>query len=660
MDDRTPPGFESPSRQGPPTSMQSSTTSPSAGAAAGRDSWLGGNFDVTSSAPVPPPSGESAARPKSPLDVLCPGERIDDFQIVGTLGRGAFGVVYLARQISLDRQVALKVTAREGSEGRNMAQLEHEHIVQVFSETVDPSGLRRLLCMQFVPGPTLEAVLSQLRRHDPAEWSGPLLLKIIDSLTHVPASFDPAALRNRELIERSDWVETVCWIGARLAEALDYAHQHGVLHRDVKPGNVLVSQYGRPMLVDFNLSFRPLEVVGTSPEMFGGTLAYMAPEHLRAFSPADPLGPDAVRERADLYSLGVVLYQMLAGRLPFGDRSQAGSAGTVLGEMVAQRCQPPPPVPSEYPASLRQTVARCLDPDPAQRFASGAELSAALEGCRQFHAAERAAPSGGRLRELLGRHPFLGLILLGLFPHTVATVLNILYNYIRIVSHLNEAQQATFVYLILVYDTVAYSLGLGLALRVVLPVYRVWRDARRQALADPRRMDEARALALSWPLWAAVIACLGWLPGAVIFPLVLETWSGPVPWQEQAHLCISFVISGLIALTYSFLFVQCHTVCVFYRLLWIDVRDFHRRAAVELEPVGRRLRLFQVLAGLIPLCGAALMVGIGPQEFTAAEYRSFRFLVTGLIALGLAGFHLAIVSTRVLSHAVTALTRSAS
>src|SRR6185503_924491 len=107
------------------------------------------------------PDARRAPRDDMPMALL-PGAKVDDFEIVRLLGRGAFGHVYLARQMTLDRLVALKISANRGSEGRTMARLEHQHIVQVFSEKVDPDFNQRLLCMQLVPGIGLDKLIGML------------------------------------------------------------------------------------------------------------------------------------------------------------------------------------------------------------------------------------------------------------------------------------------------------------------------------------------------------------------------------------------------------------------------------------------------------------------------------------------------------------------
>src|SRR5690606_7080549 len=241
---------------------------------------------------------------RQPGDVLARGERIDDFEVEAVLGRGAFGVVYLARQVSLDRRVALKIAANTGSEGRTMARLEHEHIVQVFSETVDPSGRLRLLCMQLVPGAALDNVIYDLSaiRNVRGSWNGADVLASVDGRSRVADVFDPSALHDREALAAMDDLEAACWIGARLAEAVDFAHKQGVLHRDIKPANVLMNRYGRPLLADFNISFQSADADSSVGDRFGGTLAYMSPEHLEAFHPGTGTPPEVVNERSDIYS----------------------------------------------------------------------------------------------------------------------------------------------------------------------------------------------------------------------------------------------------------------------------------------------------------------------------------------------------------------------
>ena len=240
-------------------------------------------------APAPPPPG-FVPRPPVRRDqrppALPPGEKIDDFEVVRLLGRGAFGHVYLARQLSLDRLVALKVSANRGSEGRTMARLEHAHIVQVYSEKVDEATDQRLLCMQLVPGVGLEKIISSLGMQleversladtlagaasAPATWRGSDVLAVIDVNASLPTALDPAALRDREALGEMDDVETTAWMGARLGEALDFAHQRGVLHRDIKPANILVSPYGRPMLADFNISSQQVDEAERDVRRHGG------------------------------------------------------------------------------------------------------------------------------------------------------------------------------------------------------------------------------------------------------------------------------------------------------------------------------------------------------------------------------------------------------
>src|SRR5262249_40424010 len=152
------------------------------------------------------------------------------------------------------------------------------------------------------------------------------------------------------------------------------AHDHGVLHRDIKLANVLLNRYGRPLLTDFSVSAVQTQIGQQSSDL-GGTLSYMAPEHFDAF--VDRSKEPEVDERADIYSFGVVLFQLRSGRLPFdsgrhGDRSQ-----DALCAMAAQRRLGAPELPPDLdvPPALSRVVRRCLEPSPDSRYPSADELA---------------------------------------------------------------------------------------------------------------------------------------------------------------------------------------------------------------------------------------------------------------------------------------------
>src|SRR5262249_53590698 len=153
-----------------------------------------------------------------------------------------------------------------------------------------------------------------------------------------------------------------------------------------------------------------------------------------------------------------------------------------------------------------------------------------------------------------------------------------------------------------------------------------------------------------------LVSCLGWLPGGVLFPLLIDRRAGPVAGEVFARFVVSFTISGLIALTYSFLATQYVVLRVLYPSLWSEADDPRARARSELRGQARGLGLARVVAVLIPLAAAVLMVGVGPEEFSPAGYRTFRVLVTALIALGMAGLGVAMMVSRLLRDVLAAWT----
>jgi tetratricopeptide (TPR) repeat protein len=223
---------------------------------------------------------------------------------------------------------------------------------------------------------------------------------VVDTAPHEPAP--PQVERLRGL----GYVPAVLWVAARIADGLAHAHERGILHRDLKPANILFADDGEPVLLDFNLAADTSARAGAAVALVGGTLPYMAPEHLRAFQE----GEAAVDARSDVYALGVILYELLTGAHPFPVRS--GPVGAILPGMIADRLGSVPDVRRANPAvspAVASIVRRCLEPDPARRYRSARELQEDLQ--RQLDDLPlRHAPEPS-LRERLGkwarRHPRL-------------------------------------------------------------------------------------------------------------------------------------------------------------------------------------------------------------------------------------------------------------
>jgi hypothetical protein len=479
-------------------------------------------------------------------------------------------------------------------------------------------------------------------------------LATIDSAASLPAAFDPSALHDREALAQMDAVEATAWLGARLAEALDFAHQHGVLHRDIKPANILVNPYGRPMLADFNISSQPIGSEPSGEEVFGGTFAYMAPEHLNAFNPSDPTTPEAVDQRSDLYSLGLVLGQLLDGQLSFILPEPGLSMSETLRKMADERRTERPPCKTLKPGSrqtLERTINRALAPLPADRFATGAEFAEQLDGCRRLREAERRLPRVRRFVEPILRRPLLWLIILLVVQQNIASTVNITYNMSQIASELSWQQRTFFTRLAIGYNTVVYPVAIILLALVLQPIGRSWGALIRAERISEEQVASARRLALRLPRWVAILTIFGWFPGGVLFPLAIHWFSEPIRIETAAHLLASFWLSGLIALAYSLCAVEFIVLRVLFPVMWTNVPQFTDSVRRELSSIDTQLALIQWLAFAIPLLAALLIVILGRDADM-----TFRLLVAGLIVLGMIGFQFASHVTRGLSQVVIALT----
>lgn len=338
------------------------------------------------------------------VDHAGPSSRLGEFILRERLGEGGMGVVYLAEQPSVGRVVALKVirpefarsasaAARFEREARAIARLRHPNIVTVHAVGED-RGIR-YLAMEYVEGATLSELLLnvqaskrpsvEIEQGQRAGSHGGGVLR---------ASSAGSAPGARSRLGITSLTTVIRWI-AELARALQYAHEHDIVHRDVKPSNIRITPDGRPLLLDFGLARDLSSNAATLTEAFIGSPQYVAPEQIgRGRSSADG--------RADVYSLGVVLYECITGAAPFnGD-----SLEQVLHSILTVDPPPPRAVNRAIPRDLSVIVMKAIEKDPKQRYASAAELADDLEALMEFRPI-RARPPGPMQRgwKWCRRHP---------------------------------------------------------------------------------------------------------------------------------------------------------------------------------------------------------------------------------------------------------------
>ncbi len=553
------------------------------------------------------------------------GDVTGDFTIERTLGAGSFGTVYLATQNSLGRKVALKVAPNLGVEAQTMANLSHANIVSVYSEELHTKNHLRYLCMQYVPGTNLECLLRDL----PAgAIKGSDILATIDRIGSGESAFDPVALKDRETITKLGGLEAFLWIGARLAGALAYAHERGVLHLDVKPGNILMAPYGTPMLVDFNVAQGPKDQPLPAAQLVGGTDRYMPPEQRKLLD-----GPKEMRAsikldgRADIFALGKVLEECFKRALGVESLNEYLEFGYIVN--------------------------RCIADDPDARFESAGKLASALDGCLERRLLCDELPERTRALAWLEKHPRSALFIFTLTPQIFGSFVNISYNSFRIVNFLTPEQKQMFMMLVGLYNVVVYPSCIMLVLSKLKGILPYMRDPRLAVEPGAPGMEAIRARILDFPLWVVAAVTLGWMPGSIFFPAAMHAGSGPLPNSVFGHFFVSFTLSWLIALTYSFLFVQFFLLRAYYPKFWFGGANIKETARKELVILSPTLRIFPYMAGFVPLVGAILITIIGPGPSNPGAYR---FLIGVLILMGMLGLWLALGASHLIGQTVYALT----
>jgi Flp pilus assembly protein TadD len=306
-----------------------------------------------------------------------PGDTFLGFALLGELGRGAFARVFLATEAALgDRPVAVKISMQGAGEAETLGRLRHPNIVPVFSVQKEELTGLTVICMPYLGGATLCDVLDRaFARPEPPEHAS-LILQAAQDCQHSWASLIDAP-PPATVLQEGSYVEGLCYLAAQLLDALDFIHRLRVRHGDLKPSNVLVTPDGRALLLDFNLSADERRI----EQRLGGTLAYMAPEQLRLVAQGSELSVAAVDARADLFSFGVILYELLTGAHPFGPLTLNASASEQCRQLLGRQRRGPKSLREVRPQvspNLARVIEQCLALDPADRPAFAAELARAI------------------------------------------------------------------------------------------------------------------------------------------------------------------------------------------------------------------------------------------------------------------------------------------
>jgi serine/threonine protein kinase len=370
------------------------------------------------------------------------GETFLDFHLKLVLGMGAFARVFLATEPKLgDRHVAVKIALHGAAEAEILGRIRHPNIVPVHSVQEDKVTGLTAVCMPYVGSATLHDVLDKAFASSAAPAQARVILEAVKDL---PYSLDPAHPPAPAPVLRSGtYIDGIRLIGAQLADALAFIHEGGICHRDLKPSNVLMNPQGVPMLLDFNLCADAKKTLN----LLGGTLAYMAPEQLRAIQsklqtsrqkyqetrrpgdketdgkqkrsansvslspgllvcPADTCEASTTSDasamldaRSDIFSLGVILYQLLTGTHPFGPAPLKLSRAEVRRYLLERQQHEPIEARRLNPnvdAAFSQLIQRCLAHDPMDRPQTAARIATALR--------QELAPLP-RTRRWIGRHP---------------------------------------------------------------------------------------------------------------------------------------------------------------------------------------------------------------------------------------------------------------
>ncbi len=541
------------------------------------------------------------------------GQRVDDFDLLTRLGQGAFATVFLARQNSMQRLVALKISADQGREHQMLAQLDHPHIVRVYDHRVIANPPARLMYMQHIAGGTLQEVVGEARQLAAGETlAGRHLVAAVDKMLSLRGESIPVRSENRRWLQTACWSTAVSRIGSEIAQALAYAHGHNVLHRDLKPANVLLDQDCHVKLVDFNISFCSKLDGATPTAYFGGSMAYMSPEQLQACSPDHDRSPADLDGRADMYSLGIILFELLTGQRPFEDRMKPGDWSGTMQSMIEVRQNGLSDASiaqlDEASPILVRAICRVLASQRTDRFPEAAGMVRHLELASERQAEPLFVPRTGGWAGLAGRTVFWGAGMATMVISAAAALFIISYNLKKSVP---DAGHNFFQWHLVPWmNIVIFSCGASIICWLTRPIARTLRQYRAGSAIEPAALRRAISSNFLLGHHFSIMSVVAWAFAGLLLPAILTLAGYSLLPQHWSDFFISHVLAGMIAAAYTFWMV---TWCGLY--VWLPEllnaaldNDEHSDWSPMISWLQKLAGFYHVLAISTPLLAIAWLV----------------------------------------------------
>jgi serine/threonine protein kinase len=588
------------------------------------------------------------SQPATPRANIASAPSIHDYQVLAELGRGGMGVVYLARQLSLGRLVALKTLtadllddeialARFRREMRALGRCDHANIVKVYSCGALPDG-QLYYAMEYVPGADLEHIWRELAGANGSsdrtgsgwtaavrsasqkqleqtkfkaddgtvERANPSAAQAVSLLGAAPAETSAAATSTLpdppelppvpEEENIRDYQKRVAGLIHDAALALQAVHDQNIVHRDVKPANLILTADGsRVVLMDFGLA-KGQSTALTSTRSGGllGTLRYSAPEQLAAANMT--VGPPV-----DVRGLGVTMWELLARRRLFADADDERQLATWVLNRDAPLLRTVDP---SLDADLEAITAKATDRNLETRIQSARELADYLEMYLAGKPVLIGTPK--RTEKLLARWAIPIVILLALIPNALAGAFNLVYNQDEIIRNLSEDSLGVFWTTQSIINSIAYPIGMFL---VGLFVWKATRPLRREhdaQAAEAENLRTARRHGLLLGHYTAMIGIALWILAGLTYPIAIHVAAGEMPASAYVHFWGSLTLCGFVAAAYPFFLITCFSLRIVYPLL-----SKGNAYASEDRTVFQRLdRLswrYFLCAAAVPMCSVAVL-----------------------------------------------------